>query len=177
MSKVFSIRDLSSIHALDVLALYQAVAVSGTLGRDPDEYDHAGVSLTLSEAAQDGVCLGAFENEALCAEVHAARLKPKRFRHVFSGLTMAVRPSSQGQGIGSTLFAEFIRRVDRASPIILRTELILQAGNKPALALYKRFGFEDEGRLRERVQLIGGKISDDILMARLRPTSAAELRS
>ncbi len=163
-----NLRGLSVEDADLLLALYRAVAASGTLGRDPDEYTQINVAQTIENALTTGICLGAFDNSEMCGEIHGSRLMPRRFRHVFSGLTVAVHPDHQGLGIGRSLFEAFLAHVDALDPPIERTELILQAGNSSALHLYTTLGFTEEGRLRQRVRRSDGSMVDDIYMARLR---------
>ena len=163
--QVLSVKDADLL-----LALYRAVAVGGTLGRDPDEYTEVDVIQTLEKALTTGVCLGAFDNNNLCGEIHGSRLMPRRFRHVFSGLTIAVHPDYQRLGIGRSLFEALLAHVDAFDPPIQRVELILQAGNSSALHLYKTLGFAEEGLLRQRVRCSDGSMVDDIYMARLKIT-------
>ena len=154
--------------APSVLALYVAAAATGTLGRDADEYDLAEVTDSLAAASADGLCLGWSDDGALVGVVRAARLRPRRFRHVCSGLTAAVHPMHQGRGIGRSLFKELLVRIDALDPPVSRVELMLQAGNANALRLYRSLGFDEEGRLRGRVREWDGTPVDDIIMARLR---------
>jgi ribosomal protein S18 acetylase RimI-like enzyme len=165
-----NLRALSVKDADLLLALYRAVAVGGTLGRDSDEYTQVDVVQTLEKALTTGVCLGAFNSNDLCGEIHGSRLMPRRFRHVFSGLTVAVHPNYQRLGIGRSLFEALLAHVDALDPPIQRVELILQAGNSSALHLYTTLGFAEEGRLRQRVRCSDGSMVDDIYMARLRVT-------
>ena len=51
---------------------------------------------------------------------------------------------------------------------LTRVELAVHADNEPAIALYKRVGFEHEGVFRN-ASLIDGHYRDAIAMAALRP--------
>jgi ribosomal-protein-alanine N-acetyltransferase len=67
-------------------------------------------------------------------------------RHVLDEaeiLTIAVSPSQQGRGIGRKLMDAAFRRLyhDRVASVFLEVD----AGNPPALALYRRLGFEQVG--------------------------------
>ena len=74
-----------------------------------------------------------------------------RRRHVMA-LGMSVATPWQGRGVGSALM----------------TELCSYADNLPAQALYRKFGFELEGRQRA-FALRDGEYVDSLMMARLHP--------
>jgi putative acetyltransferase len=46
-----------------------------------------------------------------------------------------------------------------------KIELLVRATNGRAISLYKRFGFAEEGRFRDRVSTSDGQFVDDIAMA------------
>lgn len=67
----------------------------------------------------------------------------ERQRHV-ANFGMAVKDGFQGMGVGSALLARAIDLADNWLNLH-RLELTVFTDNKPALALYKKFGFEIEG--------------------------------
>ena len=77
-------------------------------------------------------------------------------------LGMGVLNAFRGQGIGQRLMETAIAqaRVLRLEKI----ELQVFAANKPALTLYKKLGFIEEG-LRQRARLVNGVYDDILLMA------------
>lgn len=81
-------------------------------------------------------------------------------------LGMMVHDSYQGQGIGSALLEAAINLCERWLAIT-RLELTVYIDNEPALALYRKFGFEVEGTLRDYA-FRDGHYVDAYLMARLR---------
>jgi putative acetyltransferase len=89
-----------------------------------------------------------------------------RRRHVMM-LGISVAPEVQRRGVGSALMAAMCDYADRWAGI-LRLELTVYADNLPALALYRRFGFEVEGRHRAYA-LRDGCYVDALGMARLHP--------
>lgn len=89
-----------------------------------------------------------------------------RRRHAV-GLGMAVRDDWQGRGIGSALMSAAIDRADNWMNV-LRIELTVYTDNEAACALYRRFGFEIEGRHRAYA-LRDGAYVDAFTMARLHP--------
>jgi putative acetyltransferase len=46
-----------------------------------------------------------------------------------------------------------------------KIELIVRSTNQPAIRLYRKFGFVEEGRFRNRVRLADGDYIDDVSMA------------
>jgi putative acetyltransferase len=79
---------------------------------------------------------------------------------------MAVRDDFQGKGIGSALMVSAIELADRWLNL-RRLELKVFDDNEPAIALYKKFGFEIEGTLRD-FAFRDGRYADVLAMARLR---------
>ncbi len=81
-------------------------------------------------------------------------------------VAMGVSPSWQGQGIGSRLLAAVLEVADNWMNL-RRVELTVYVDNQAAIALYQKFGFETEGRLRDYA-IRGGQFVDVLSMARLR---------
>jgi len=106
--------------------------------------------------------------------MHPGGPSPRR-RHVMH-LGISVRADAQGQGVGSALMQAMCDIADRWIGL-LRLELSVYVDNERAIALYRRFGFEIEGRARGYV-LRDGAYIDAFLMARIHPappTLAAQL--
>jgi L-phenylalanine/L-methionine N-acetyltransferase len=98
--------------------------------------------------------------------VHTFPDKPRR-RHV-GVIGMAVRDGWQGKGIGTDLMRAAIDLADKWLNLT-RLELEVYTDNEPAIRLYKRFGFEREGTLRQYA-FRDGHYVDSYMMARLRPS-------
>ncbi|GAA3702092.1 GNAT family N-acetyltransferase [Sphingomonas cynarae] len=160
------IHPLTPAHASIVLDLYRAAAsIRGSgLARAADEITMTYVRAFMERACLGGVSLGAFRDDRLVGEIHAARLGPRQFDHVLGDLTIAVHPQMQGQGVGSVLFAALFDTAASMTPAIGRVELTARSGNTGALRLYERLGFVREGRLAGRVRLPDGTTEDDIPM-------------
>lgn len=99
------------------------------------------------------------------AGLHVASPMPRR-RHAMS-LGISVARGWQGRGVGSALMAALCDQADNWLGV-LRLELTVFADNQPAQALYRKFGFEPEGRLRA-FALRDGALVDALAMARLHP--------
>ena len=81
-------------------------------------------------------------------------------RHVASIGMMVARPW-RGRGVGSALLAG---AVDWARHVgVEKIELSVYPDNAPAIALYRKFGFEEEGRLRGHSKKRTG-YRDEVLM-------------
>lgn len=90
-----------------------------------------------------------------------------RRRHVMN-IGIAVLPEAQGRGVGSALMQALCDYADRWAQV-LRLELTVYTDNAPAIALYRKFGFEHEGTHRAYA-LRDGVFVDVHAMARLHPT-------
>jgi RimJ/RimL family protein N-acetyltransferase len=88
----------------------------------------------------------------------------RAFRHAAT-LGMSVSPEWRGRGIGSRLMSAAVEWA-RSAAEIARLELFVFAGNAPAIALYQKFGFVEEGRRRSAI-LHEGRFVDDLMMARM----------
>lgn len=84
-------------------------------------------------------------------------------RHV-GALGMGIAAPHRSRGIGKALLQATIDGA--AARAISRIELLVRADNEPAIALYRRFGFELEGRLRHYL-IVDGTSHDVLAMARI----------
>jgi ribosomal protein S18 acetylase RimI-like enzyme len=82
-------------------------------------------------------------------------------RHV-ADLNMAVHLGWQGKGIGKKLLEQIIKSA-RSTSVIEKIQLNVRATNMVAISLYKKMGFQVEGRLKNRVK-IKDRYIDDIVM-------------
>ena len=79
-------------------------------------------------------------------------------------LGMGVAATHRGRGIGAALLGATLERC--AACGITRVELVVRADNAAAIALYRRHGFELEGRLRGYL-IVDDQPQDALQMARL----------
>lgn len=75
-------------------------------------------------------------------------VSPRERLHHSANFGMAVKVGFQGMGVGSALLAAAIDLADNWLNL-RRLELTVFTDNKPAIALYKKFGFEIEGEARD----------------------------
>lgn len=91
-------------------------------------------------------------------------MEPSVFSHVLSDLTIAVDPEYQGRGLGNRLFQTLLDHITEERNDIIRVELIARESNTRALRLYRKLGFQAEGRLEMRIHSVG-RLEADIPMA------------
>lgn len=82
-------------------------------------------------------------------------------RHV-ADLNIAVHLGWQNKGIGTKLLKPIIEWAKK-SGTLRKIQLNVRASNFTAISLYKKMGFEEEGRLKNRVKVKDGYV-DDIIM-------------
>lgn len=79
-------------------------------------------------------------------------------------LGMGVAASHRGIGVGAALLDAALEAARVRG--LTRIELVVRTDNAPAIALYRRFGFEVEGRLRDYL-IIDETAHDALAMSRL----------
>jgi len=98
---------------------------------------------------------------------HCGLWQNERVRLAHGGsLAIGVAPRWQGKGVGSRLLAAALEVADNWMAL-RRVELTVYIDNAPALALYRKFGFEVEGELRDYA-VRDGRLANVYTMARLR---------
>ena len=83
-------------------------------------------------------------------------------RHVVH-LTIAVHNGWQEMGVGQEMLS-FLIEWAKQSPVVEKIELHVRSCNGRAMNLYRKVGFQEEGRWRRRVKIEEGKYLDDVLM-------------
>ena len=89
---------------------------------------------------------------------------PPRRAHC-AELGISVHDAYQGRGVGRSLLGALVDHADRSLGL-RRLELTVFTDNTPAIALYRRFGFVEEGRSRG-FAMRDGELADALHMARL----------
>ncbi|HXS53534.1 MAG TPA: GNAT family N-acetyltransferase [Usitatibacter sp.] len=101
------------------------------------------------------------------AGLHPLGKSPRRAHAMTLGI--GVTGPWQRKGVGTALMGALVELADNWLNVF-RLELTVYADNQPAIALYRKFGFEQEGVLR-CYALRGGRYVDAYFMGRLRPKS------
>jgi RimJ/RimL family protein N-acetyltransferase len=112
-----------------------------------------------SRTSHDAFLL-AVEGERIVGWISMAREPFAVIRHVAT-FGMAVAGDRRGRGIGAALLAEALRWAREVG--VEKVELSVFPENRTALALYRRYGFVEEGRLRRHSRKSYGDV-DEILM-------------
>lgn len=120
----------------------------------------------LAGRAREDLGLCCYVGNTLAGFAQITRAHPAiRRSHAFS-MMVAVHPDFQGQGIAQALIQELIDYADQWTPC-KRIEIVVEQTNETAIAIYKKFGFEQEG-IHKGYVLSHGKFQDVIAMARLK---------
>ena len=85
-----------------------------------------------------------------------------RTKHVGT-VEMFVDQSSRGMGIGSQLL-KFALKWSKQRSSLRKIELSVFADNQRAVALYHKFGFEEEGRIKGAFREVDNRLRDNVLM-------------
>ena len=107
----------------------------------------------------------------VCAELdgrvvgHAGLMAKTPRRAHIGAIGISVHDAFQGRGVGAALLAALVECAD-GSLGLRRLELTVFVDNAAAIALYRRFGFVEEGRSRGYA-MRDGQLADVLHMARL----------
>lgn len=119
----------------------------------------------LTENPESNHHLVAFIEDRLVGMVDVFPFTRPRRKHA-GAIGICVRAEWQGKGVGAALMQAIIDLADNWLNLS-RLELEVFADNAAAIHLYKRFGFEVEGTLRQH-SFRDGRYVDSIVMGRLR---------
>jgi putative acetyltransferase len=119
----------------------------------------AGKTDLLLVAERDGHIVGS-------SGLHPVGPSPRRRHAAMLGISVATE--AQRQGVGTALMQAMCDYADRWLGA-MRIELTVYVDNAAAIALYRKFGFETEGRHRGYA-LRDGRYVDVLAMARLHPS-------
>jgi putative acetyltransferase len=125
---------------------------------------------TLSSKSNEGdILLVAVDNGEVIGQISLFGNTRMRRRHA-AMFGLAVIGHAQSKGVGSALMKAMIDYADNWTTF-LRIELTVNADNDKAIALYKKFGFQQEGLLRN-YSLRNGRFEDALTMARFNKNQA-----
>lgn len=135
----------------------------GFLCSQPSELTDENVIHTISDFMknQTGVYLVAeFQNQVV-GHAFLQFCKLASLRHV-ADLNIAVHLGWQRNGIGEKLLVRLIEWAKK-SDVLEKFQLNVRASNDAAISLYRKMGFREEGRIKNRVK-IKDRYIDDVVM-------------
>ena len=162
-----SIRRATPEDASAMTALMSEEAVYGNLLQLPHPSEATWRERLEANSSNGDVQLVALAKGQLVAMAGLHANPHIRRRHAMH-LGMAVTVPAQGKGVGSALMAALIDYADRWVAV-MRIELTVFTDNERAIALYRKFGFVQEGIFRA-YGLRDGRYQDVLAMARLHPS-------
>ncbi len=162
------IRMIHPDDAAAYLDMWQQVLSETTfMLREPDEQ-----TISVEEQRQQIVQLLSLDNSAIFVAEHEGQLVGalqafggcyRRDRHNVY-IVIGILQGFAGQGIGTQLFQTLEHWARQHH--LTRLELTVMVHNERAIALYKKCGFEIEGRRRNAIR-VDGRYVDEWTMARL----------
>lgn len=158
------IQRFTEIHIEGVNALYSDPEVCRQVLQMPYQSPEVWRK-RLAASDERAVKLVALHEGEVIGNIGLEQYSRIRQRHVGS-IGMGVAVQWQGRGVGSKLMAAVLEVADNWMNLH-RVELTVFSDNEAAQGLYRKFGFETEGRLRNYA-VRDGVYVDAISMARLR---------
>jgi ribosomal protein S18 acetylase RimI-like enzyme len=151
-------------HAI-VTAEQEIAATPGYFCSLPNELNELNVIKTIKSLAESekGIYLVVERDGKIVGHAFLEPLHLKSICHV-AQLSIGVHQGWQEKGIGTALMEELIAWA-KQSTTIEKIELNVRASNSRAIALYKKMGFVEEGRLKNRIKVSANHYIDDVLMA------------
>ncbi|KPC36385.1 GNAT family acetyltransferase [Pseudomonas syringae pv. cilantro] len=158
------IQRLTDANLEGVTALYNQPAVCRQVLQMP--YQSIDVwRKRLADSTERHLKLVALNDGEVIGNIGLEQYARSRQSHV-GAIGMGVASAWQGKGVGSMLLAAALDVADNWMNLH-RVELTVYADNEAAQGLYRKFGFEVEGRLRDYA-VRDGVFVDALSMARLR---------
>jgi RimJ/RimL family protein N-acetyltransferase len=108
--------------------------------------------------------------EGVVGRLSIARDRAPHSRHV-AEVGLMVAATARRRGIGAALMNEAMKWAQDAG--VVKLELTVFPHNEPAIALYRKLGFREEGLIRRRY-FIGGRYIDAMVMGLDLDTPAAD---
>lgn len=161
-----TIRKAKVEDAHAILTAEQEIAETpGYFCSQPNELSKENVIKTISSLAEleKGIYLVAERDGKIVGHAFLEPLHLQSICHV-AQLSIGVHHGWQKKGIGTALMEELIAWA-KQSMTIEKIELNVRASNSRAIALYKKMGFGEEGRLKRRIKVNKNHYIDDVLMA------------
>lgn len=138
----------------------------GKIATEPDEVEtdleRQKEFLARWTSSEEGLLLCATVGGEMAAMLGLHPIPFKKCRHV-RDLGMSVVDPWKGLGLGTALLGEAVEWA-RSHPGVFKLTLQVFDENEAALALYRRAGFVEEGRLRAQYRFRDGSYHDAVVM-------------
>ncbi|HET7563213.1 MAG TPA: GNAT family N-acetyltransferase [Rhodanobacteraceae bacterium] len=157
--RIACIDDAEAIAAAEA----ETARTPGLLVQWPGEIPVPAFQDKITKLAGHGRYIVAEENAAIVGHAMLDPMPMQANAHVFQ-LTIVVHPGHAERGIGTALLSDLLEWAQRDRRVG-KVELNVRAGNLRAQNLYRRFGFVEEARFRQRVRRTDGQFEDDLGMA------------
>lgn len=156
-------QDAAAFHALRLQALQESPTAFCANPEDERRYTPELVAQRIAPADPGrGGGVGAFHGASLVGMACLWRAAGHKEGHKASLVSVYVAPAHRGAGVSARLIGAAIE-LAREMAGVRRINLSVTVGNAPALALYRRLGFEIYGREREAL-CVNGAYHDEYLM-------------
>lgn len=159
-----AVARFNETHIAGVTALYNDPAVTRQVLQMPFQ-SAEGWRKRLATDDERQLKLVALHQDQVIGDLGLEQFARVRRAHC-ANVGMGVAVPWQGKGVGSLLMAAALDVADNWMNL-RRVELTVYADNEAAIALYRKFGFENEGLLRDYA-VRDGRWVDALAMARLR---------
>jgi RimJ/RimL family protein N-acetyltransferase len=146
----------------------ESARIPGRLVGRPHEFKPEAFAAKIADLRDKGRYIVAEENGRPVGHAVLEPMPLERIAHV-QRLTIVVHPGHHRKGVGTALMKDLVDWA-AGNPAVGKIELLVRAVNPGAIELYRKFGFVEEGRFRNRIRLEDGTHLDDISMAWFPPT-------
>lgn len=121
----------------------------------------------------EGIYIVAEQNGQIVGHALMDQMGLENLAHIYR-LTIVVHPNMTSKGIGKALMNHLISWA-KENPKALKIELLVRSSNSRAISLYKKMGFTEEGRIKNRIRISPTEFIDDIMMGLwLKPDSQTD---
>ena len=157
-------RDLRAYKALrdSMLEAHPEAFTSDALTERHRRADDYVPRLGLERPEGGHLMLGAWRDDALLGAVALERDERTKVRHIGHVVSMMVRESARGQGIGRALLDALIEAAREPAGLEMLTLTVTEV-NAGAVRLYERSGFSRFGTLHKAIK-VGGQYHDKVHM-------------
>jgi RimJ/RimL family protein N-acetyltransferase len=120
--------------------------------------------ITKSQDSSQGILLMAWDGNKAISMANLTRGMKKRNRHVGS-LGISILPEYRNLGLGTAMM-QYLIEWAQGDTVLEKLTLGVYTDNFPAIKLYQKLGFQEEGRQSREMKNADGSYKDLILMSK-----------